>query len=624
MICGEHYNRRLGCACVLSGVLDQRVPRVWPVAEAAGGHGPGARHPGRLFPLLSAQFLLFDDPQYVTENPRVLAGLTWDNVRWAFGAPHFGFYHPLTWLSHMADVAWSGLHPGGHHLVSLLIHMGGTFLLLAALYKATGAFWRSYAATALFALHPMHVESVAWIAERKDVLCGFFFLAALLAYVFYCQRPSASRYAGTLVLFLCSLMSKSMSVTFPILLLLLDFWPLRRYGNTVSTDSCPNRTSFRRLLIEKAPFFLASLIAGALTLEAQRDLKSVVSLQALPLRTRGLVALAGFAEYLGKLLVPVGLAPFYPVKFRFLAAFATLGALLLVLVVALAWRWRRIRPHFLVGWGWFLIGIAPVCGLVQTGGQRIADRYTYLPSVGLFLSVSWGLGAFARDSRARTAIASALAVVVFVLYGGLSFRQATYWHDTVSLFTHTLEIGEESDKAHSLLGEALLERGENDAGFQHLQRAVAINPYNIKALGAIGYHLVKIGRLQEAEACFELLVRRFPTNALGYFNLGYVKMEMGHPREALGPLERAIVLDPGLLRARVQAARALLATGQAIEAEREVRIAILLWPNESDLYSELGKIFREEKEAERARTGFEKAHAMGKTLPAPPEAKGVR
>lgn len=394
------------------------------------------------FPLLGNKFVIYDDPEYITENVQVRAGLTLPGVRWAFTSLEQRNWHPLTWLSHMLDVTLFGLNPAGHHATSLLLHIANSLLLLVTLRTMTGAVWRSFLVASLFAVHPLHVESVAWAAERKDLLCGLFWFLSLFAYHHYVQRPSWRRYLLLVAAFVAGLLSKPMMVTLPCVLLLLDYWPLRRSAGLVS------------LVLEKVPLLLLSAGCSAITYRAQAaEFRSGVTVDTAALMN----GIQSFAVYLYKAVWPLNLAVLYPFDLSKISLLRTGAALLLLAAATLtALVAAKRRPYLPVGWLWYLGTLVPVVGLVRVGFQSIADRYTYIPFVGLFLLVSWGLADLVGDRAPVRRLAVAICVVIVGACGLLTFRQVQRWENTLTLMTSTIAATDNNWFAYNTLGCAYL------------------------------------------------------------------------------------------------------------------------------------------------------------------------
>jgi thioredoxin-like negative regulator of GroEL len=482
---------------------------------------------------LGHDFVRWDDQSYITENPYVREGLNWRSLHWAFTTFWGGNWHPLTWLSHLIDISLWGMNPGGHHLTSLILHGANTLLVFLIFLRMTGGFWQSALVGALFAVHPMHVESVAWIAERKDVFSTFLGLLALWAYSAYTRRPSPKQYLTMMGLFTLSLMAKPMLVTFPFLLLLLDVWPLRRFQGQTS----PVR---RQIFFEKIPLFAIAVIFSGIAIVSQHAAGAIGDSGAFPLSSRVANALVGYCLYLGKLLLPVNLAFFYPLPDPWPSATVLTGAVLLLIVTALTTRCRGQRPWLLIGWLWFLGTLIPVIGLVQIGWQSIADRYTYLPAVGIFVMLAWSI----PTTRPRLWFTAA-CVVVAVLTGMTSI-QASYWKNSQTLFAHGAQVTRGNFYAHKFLGESL--EAEHDlTGALELYRTAANEcpPYaKIKIHENIANILIRQGRSTEAMIELKRAIEENPNSSQAYGLMGSIELLTNQGQAAANDLRRAIALDP--------------------------------------------------------------------------------
>ncbi len=443
-------------------------------------------------PLAGAEFISFDDNRYVVENYYVRSGLTWEGMRWAFVSLGYSSnWHPLTWLSHMLDVELYDLWAGGHHLTSVLIHLAVAWLLYLAVAGMTGAAWPSALVAALFAVHPLRVESVAWVAERKDVLSGAFWWGAVLAYGWYARRPGAGRYGLVALLMGLGLMAKPMLVTLPFVLLLLDFWPLGRMGTGSGAGSVERSgtvpvPSLRRtgvslavLFLEKLPLLLLSAASSAVTWLAQERGGALTSLDVLPLAERGANALGAWTAYLGKAAWPAGLSILYPYpRLGPGAAKTAAAALLLSAAAAAAWAYRRRRPYLATGWFWYLGTLVPVIGLVQVGRQVMADRYTYIPLTGVFIAAVWLVGDLTKRGpagRLAPVVAAAGAAVV-VAWTAAARVQADHWRGSQTLFEHALEVDAANPLAEFNLGLALKKKGRAAEAVRHYVRALGLDP----------------------------------------------------------------------------------------------------------------------------------------------------
>ena len=489
--------------------------------------------------LRGAQFISYDDACYVTDNEHVLAGVSASTVTWAVTATDCANWHPLTWISHAIDVTLWGRDAGKHHETSVALHVVNAVLLLLLLNRMTGAPWRSAIVAGLFALHPLHVESVAWIAERKDVLCTGLWFLALGAWAGYVARPSIARYTLVVALFALGLAAKPMLVTFPLTVLLVDVWPLRR------------RVELRRRVHEMIPFALLSLASCIVTFVAQRGGGSVRSLIDIPFAARLENALVSYAAYLGKAVWPTSLAAIYPFSTD-IGPGPILGSLaLLVALSVAAYVLRHRAPYLTFGWCWYVGTLVPVIGLVQVGGQAMADRYTYVPLFGIFVAATWGIAEAVRTNVVARAVAASAAIVVLVAAFAGARAQARVWHDGPTLFAHTLEVTSDNWIAHNLLANELAVAGRTDEAVKEFAEAMRLNPaFGAKARFNMGNTLTKAGRLEEGIASYRQSLELDPRFADAQNNLGYALFRQGKTAEAIAHYEEALRLMPSLSQAQ--------------------------------------------------------------------------
>ncbi len=441
-------------------------------------------------------FISYDDPGYVTNNPSIRGGVTWESARWAFTSTYFYNWHPLTWLSYIVDYQLYGLSPRGYHLTNVLLHAANTLFLFLILRSMTGDVWPSVVVAALFGVHPLHVESVAWVSERKDVLSTLFWLLATGAYARYAATRSRMWYAAALGLFALGLTAKPMLVTLPFVLLLLDWWPLRRVE--LQFDGATRKRA-AGLVVEKAPFLLLSAISIAITVYAQSAGGAVAALEHFPLSARVGNALVSYVAYLEKTVWPVGLSVRYPHPGVALPLWKVLTAVFILLVVtAAAIRWWRSRPYVVVGWFWYLGTLVPVIGLVQVGDQAMADRYTYVPLIGVFVIVAWG----ARDLAARRwrvrVAAPWLAAAAVIVLSIAAWSQAGYWRDSVTLYEHAASVVDGDPLLHYTLANELRERGRLGEAARHYEDALRFDPNYVAAHTNLGPILAQQGRFDDA------------------------------------------------------------------------------------------------------------------------------
>ena len=508
-------------------------------------------------PIVHNGFVNYDDNQYVFNNPNVKGGITQRSIIWAFTNLNISYWHPLTWLSHMLDCEIYGLRPLGHHITSILIHIINSVLLFLLLSKMTGTVWRSGFVAAAFALHPVHVESVAWVAERKDVLSGLFWILSMLAYVHYAERPNVRRYAIVLLTFVMGLMSKPMMVTLPFALLLLDYWPLDRFILRQDKTSSPadisiicQKASLWRLLEEKVPMFVLSAALSVITFVAQKQVGVVASLEAMPLHIRAVNSLGSYYHYIMKMLCPKALAVLYPPPTQMTtdaAAMAVMGvAVLLVL-------WGRGRRWLVVGLLWYLGTLVPVIGLVQSGFQIMADRYTYIPSIGVFIIIAWGAAEiFAKLSHPKS-LATAAGAGVLIVMVLMTQNQVRYWRDSATLFEHAIAVTKNNYTIHYNYGLDLLEQGQYEEALQHFKEASRICPRYLEARGNICITLLAQKKLDEAISCFSDALKErndWPEIHMMYYNLGVAYEQKGDFAHAAINYRKALTLNPDFVLAQ--------------------------------------------------------------------------
>jgi protein O-mannosyl-transferase len=576
------------------------------------------------WPVTRCGFVTLDDSAYVTENPNVQAGLTLPGAAWAFTTFHSANWHPLTWLSHMLDAQLYDLRPLGHHVTSLLFHLANTLLLFLLFNRMTGALWRSALVAALFALHPLHVESVAWVSERKDVLSLFFGLLSLLAYVRYagqaegrmqnaeggtghaskphsafCILHSAfSFYLLSLLFFALALMSKPMLVTLPFLLLLLDYWPLGRIMNDegrMMKDEGKARSRFiihhsYFILLEKLPFFLLTGISSAITFAVQRSGGAVMSAVELPLSGRIANALVGYLRYLGKMFWPTNLACFYPRPEHWPAWQVALAALVLAGITVVALRLLSSHRYVAVGWLWFVGTLVPVIGLVQVGEQAIADRYTYLPSIGLFALIAWALGDLAaRQPRLKPLLASAAAVAVGALLL-VTRQQVPYWQTSEALFRHTLAVTRDNPWVHCLLASTLADTGHFEEAQTQCQEALRLKPGFPEIEILCARILAQANKPDEAIAVLSRLLRQNPADPAIQVTLASILTRKGETSQAIEHYRQALALKPADAEVYFHLAALLAQQGDTAAAVEQYQQGLRLQPNLPDALNNLAWI----------------------------------
>lgn len=552
-------------------------------------------------------FVEYDIAQYITQNPYVLRGLTWDGVKWALTSG-FGFaanWHPLTWWSHMLDVTMFGIEPRGHHLVNAGLHAANTALVFLVLVRLTGVRGRSLFVAALFGLHPMHVESVAWAVERKDVLSAFFGLLALLVWTGYARGGDMRSYLGALLLFVLALMAKPMLVTLPAVLFLLDVWPFRRLER-----------GFARLALEKAPFFCCAVSSSIATVLAQHAGRAISNLAEVPLAWRATNSIWAWGQYALKAFWPTRLCAFYPLRDMTRAPVAvSLSALALLVVSYAAFRGRKHAPYLLVGWLWFLGMLVPVIGLVQVGDQAMADRYSYLPHLGLFIALAWGANElFDRWSVVRGA-RIAIAVVLVAASTYLTWKQLGTWSSTRAMAEQGLAVTEDNHKMHSFLAFSLSAEGKLEDAAKEFREALRIQPNDVYSLDNLGYTLLRLGRYQEAEPLFKRVLELKPSHSQAMNHLGGTYEVLNRLPEAIEWMKKAIVADPGNAKATNNLGWIYERMGQLPEAERTFRHALELWPGYVRAELRLGVVCFKQNRMDEAAQHLEIALASPLIIP---------
>jgi len=553
--------------------------------------------------ILDNGFINFDDEVYLTKNQHIQTGLNAATIKWAFTAIVSSNWHPLTLLSHALDWSLFKDHAGGHHLVNLLLHIGNALLLFLFLNKITKNIWPSAFAAALFALHPLRVESIAWAAERKDVLSMFFGLASLYTYAYYVEKPQISKYILCLILFILGLMSKPMLVTLPFLMLLLDFWPLERWQKSlnrtnssiavasnqqmkkkvkkqkrpterISGQSRLASPNISHLFLEKMGFFVFAIVSSILTIWAQNKGGAVASLQKLPFSERIMNAVVSYVSYLGKTFWPVDLAVFYPYQHSF-PGWQVLGAAAILIIISIAVIYfMKKAPFLFVGWFWYLGTLIPVIGLVQVGRQAMADRYTYLPTMGIAIMVAWGLVYLLPQEKIRKFIFITAAAFILTGISYLTWQQCGYWKNSIALFNHALKVTKNNYLAHTNLGVALADEGKNEAAGDNYNAAILINPNHDNAHYNLANLLVKQGKTDEAIQHYREAVRINPDYALALNNLGVNLVKVHQYPEAIEYYRRALQIKPNDAGIHLNLGAALADSGKLKEAIEQFREAL--------------------------------------------------
>lgn len=511
-------------------------------------------------------FVDYDDDDYVFLNPHVSAGLSLENVRWAFTTGHAANYHPLTWLSHMMDVSIWQLEPRGHHITNVVLHALNSLLVFLLLVRMTQRAPKAWAVGLIFAVHPLHVESVAWISERKDLLCAFFVLLTMLAYTRYATRRTVTDYAILAMAVLCALLSKPMAVTLPFVLLLLDYWPLQRIGDPAIGDTLPLRA--RRLLIEKLPLFAIAALMCAITYFVQWRGGAMNALYQMPMADRIENALVSYVLYLWKLFWPFNLSPIYPLPEGGRAIWQVLLATIaLIAITFVAWRIRRRAPYVLVGWLWYVGILVPAIGIVQVGFAAMADRYMYLPMMGILIAVVWAGADLLRqydDERTRSMV-FAFGFILVAGLAALSHKQTAIWRDSESLFKHAIAVTKNNAEAHAHLGVAYLRQNRPADAIAPFEQAVVIRPRIKEAHTGLGVAFRMTGQPERAILSHQASLEIDPNQGIVYANLGIAYEDIHNYAEAERNLREALRLDPSLASARIALNRVLQAQGKPAE-----------------------------------------------------------
>ncbi len=534
--------------------------------------------------VIGHQFINLDDPTYIRENPMVNRGITLAGLAWAFTTFHATNWHPLTWISHMIDCQLFGVNAGRHLLVNALIHVANTLLVFLFLLRTTRARWPSALVAVLFALHPLHVESVAWAAERKDTLSTFFGLLSLTAYVRYTEAPSRKRYTWIAVTLGLGLLAKPMLVTWPFVMLLLDYWPLRRLSQSRSRNKS---ISIAPLIREKLPLFALVAASAVITLIAQSRGGAVRTLAAAPVALRLSIALVSYAKYLLLTFWPNDLAVYYP--FVGIPAWQIIGAaFLLIGITVFCVSQRRIRPYLMVGWLWFLGTLVPVIGIVQVGGQIMADRYFYIPSIGLFIALVFGLADIAKSWRVAPALSAGIAGGILLILATLTNAQIQRWRDSFTLFEHTLAVTPPNVRIEHNLGVALAVAERYDEAEAHFEKALQINPNFYDGLVIMGVTRAHQGRLPEAIEYFRTAIHSQPDLPKARVQLAHALWNQNQDQAALEEMRRASQLAPKDADLRADFGRALARLGRIPEAIDELHEALRLNPNSAVAHNNLG------------------------------------
>jgi len=572
-------------------------------------------------------FVNYDDPDYITQNSHIQNGVTMGGIRWALTTHYGANWHPLTWTSHMLDIQFFGLKPGWHHLTSLLLHILNTILLFLVFHRMTKALWQSAFVAALFALHPLHVESVAWAAERKDVLSAFFWMLTMAAYVYYTERPGFQRYLPVVLFFVLGLMAKPMLITLPFVLLLLDYWPLQRFRQKKSVpeirtesdkpaypDKRKGKSKKRQavketakaekpagsedqgasiyfLIREKIPLFALTVLSGIVTYIAQQKGGAVGSMEAFPLNVRIANAFVSYIRYIGQMIWPDHLAVFYPhpglgPSWQISGAVLLLAAVTLVVI-----RTAKRFPYLSVGWLWYVGTLVPVIGLVQVGSQARADRYTYIPLIGLFIIAAWGVPALLEKWRHRKAVLLASSALILACLFVVTWKQAGYWQNSITLFDHTLNVTDRNYLAHNNRGVAYEARGDRGRAIRDYDRSIEYNPKYAEAYNNRGVAYGRLGDYGRAIEDYDRAIERRPGYEKAYYNRGVAYCRLGDFGRAVKDYDRAIELNPTYVAAYNNRGIAFDGIGNYRQAMGDFDRVIELNPKDAEAHYNRGTVY---------------------------------
>jgi len=539
---------------------------------------------------------VFDDVAYVTENNHLRSGITAESVRWAFSTKYFGLWNPLIWLSLMLDYQLYGLHPGAYHMTNLILHILTTLLLFSLFHRMTGALWKSAFVAAFFALHPLHVESVAWIAERKDVLSAFFWMLTLYLYAYYAENPSAKKYLLVLLAFVCALMSKPMVVTLPVVMILLDYWPLKRF------ESNKNNPWLWQLK-EKWPLFVLSAVFSMITVFAQYKPHAMH----FSFHSRLTNSLCSFAIYLEKTFWPHDLAVFYPFDAH-IALLQVSGATVLLITISLivVLLYKRC-PFLFTGWFWFVITLLPVIGIIQVGKHALADRYHYLPSIGIAVMIAWGLSVLMTNDYRSKRILSVAGVAFMVIMTLLTWKQCGYWKDNPALFTHALKVTKNNYIAHDYVALSLFAEGKYEKAKDHFDKALIINPDYVETYNNRGMLYAETGHYEKALVDFNRAIRMKSDYADAYYNRGLTYNRLGHHQQAFDDYSRAILLNPEHIKAYNNRGIFFFRLGDYQSAIQDFGQAITLKTDYAEAYFNRGITYAKIGKGHRALEDFSNA-----------------
>jgi tetratricopeptide (TPR) repeat protein len=564
------------------------------------------------------EFLNLDDSGYITHNSHVKEGITWKNIIWAFSSTDIAYWHPLTWLSQMLGFQLFGMNSSMHHLMNLFFHIANSLLLFIVLNRMTGSLWKSAFIAALFSIHPLNVESVAWISERKNVLSTFFWMLTILTYLRYNERPNFYRYLLTIFVFVLGLMSKPMLVTLPFVLLLLDYWPLNRFtllqlyykehGFRHLVDYESRLTQDLRLVLEKIPLLFLSAVSIYLSSLSFQRFGVAISTVSVPMKLRIANALISYTAYLKKMVWPYKLAVYYPYP-KVISMWEVAGAgLFMICVTLFALRRAKEKPYFALGWLWFIGTLFPVIGLVQAGlWPSIADRFTYVPLIGVFIIIAWGVPDLMSRWRYKKLIITTVAIAIIWNFTATTRAQNKYWVNNIALFKHALDVTNENDIAHEKLGEALANQGKTNEAVRHYFEALRINPKLSAAHMNLGVALRMGGQLEEAIKHFSKVLHMNPNSAGAYYEIGVTLEKMGKFDEAIRYFSKALRINPNNARLHNYLGIVLARQKKESEAIFHFSEALRIDPNDADANYNLGIIFADQKNIKQAIRRYKRA-----------------
>lgn len=567
------------------------------------------------WPLQHAAFTNYDDNLYIFENYRLFQGFTWEAVCWAFKDFHTGYWHPLTWLSLMVDYRLFGMNAGGYHWGNVLFHLANSLLLYLVLRKMTALPIRSAAVPLLFALHPLHVESVAWISERKDVLSALFFFLSILVYVQYVEKRSRIKYFTLLILFSMGLMSKPSIVVLPCILLLLDYWPLQRIFPFQGVALKESKWERWLALTDKLPLFFMSSVIGIATFGTAEKMGAVVSLANLPFCARLQNALLSYGLYLKKMIWPFDLAVFYPLQTSVPFRPFALSVLTLTIITGFALRWFRSRPYLGVGWFWYLGVLFPVSGLFQSGAQSMADRYTYLSLVGVFIALVWGAADIVQRWRISGPHIVLAAIPIILLLTGLCRVQVGYWQDNISLFEHAIQVTQNNYVAHNALGLSLANQGKIEEALNQYRQALKIQPNYVRANNNMGLTLMEKGENSKAIRYFQAAIALDPHHASAYNNMGIALAKTGDTEGAIRNFRRALEMKPHDPNTHNNLGISFLAKRDYRTAAGYFLNALELNPHDVSVLNNLKRCIAHADDSEAAKEHIQKALRMEPNVP---------